>query len=146
MFTKPIVWRSTASSTPVSAGSTATPCRALLIVAHGSRREASNQEVRQLTEQVAAEAGLRFEHVRCAFLELAEPSIPDGLRGLIGEGMADIVVVPYFLSAGRHVVEDIPGEVAKVTDEYPDATIRIAPYLGMAAGVAKIMLEQATDQ
>lgn len=117
--------------------------RALLIVAHGSRRAASNEEVRQLTEKMTTEAENRFTAVRCAFLELAEPSIPDGLRGLIRDGFCNIIVMPYFLSAGRHVVEDIPCEVAKIAAEYPGATIRIAPYLGMAAGVARIMLDQS---
>jgi sirohydrochlorin ferrochelatase len=34
--------------------------RALLIVAHGSRRVASNDEVRQLAEVISAKAGTRF--------------------------------------------------------------------------------------
>ena len=34
--------------------------KALLIVAHGSRRESSNDEVRQITRQVAAIAGDEF--------------------------------------------------------------------------------------
>ncbi|MBA1332368.1 cobalamin biosynthesis protein CbiX, partial [Candidatus Endoriftia persephone str. Guaymas] len=45
--------------------------QALLIVAHGSRREASNQEVRQLTERVRVRAGPLYSEVACAFLELA---------------------------------------------------------------------------
>ena len=117
--------------------------KALLIVAHGSSRAFSNEEVRQLTEKMATEAQGHFDAVRCAFLELAEPSIPDGLRGLINDGFGDIIVVPYFLSAGRHVTEDIPGEVAIITADYPDAKIRIAPYLGMAQGVTRLLLDQA---
>jgi sirohydrochlorin ferrochelatase len=111
--------------------------QALLIVAHGSRRVSSNEEVRLLTEKITDEARDQFDAVRYAFLELAEPSISDGLRGLIKDGFSDIIVVPYFLSAGRHVAEDIPGEVAKITADYPDSRIRIAPYLGMAQGVTR---------
>ena len=117
--------------------------QALLIVAHGSRRASSNEEVRQLTEKMIIEAQGRFDAVRCAFLELAEPSIPEGLRGLIEDGFGDITVVPYFLSAGRHVAEDIPAEVSKITAEYPGASIRIAPYLGLAQGVTRLLFDQA---
>ncbi len=120
--------------------------RALLIVAHGSRRALSNNEVRQLTEKMTVEAQECFDAVQCAFLELAEPSIPDALRGLINTGFSDIIVVPYFLSAGRHVVEDIPAEVKTVAVEFPDAKIRIAPHLGVASGVVKILLGQALDE
>lgn len=116
---------------------------ALLIVAHGSRREASNDEIRALTRDIGRQAGGRYQAVDCAFLELAEPSIPDGLRNLIGRGARHIVVVPYFLSAGRHVAEDIPGEVSLVLGQFPDIDIRIAPYVGLAAGIPDLILAQA---
>jgi sirohydrochlorin ferrochelatase len=84
-----------------------------------------------------------FQYVACAFLELAEPSIPDGLRAAIAAGADEVVVLPYFLSAGRHVVTDIPADVAVVQAEHPDVRIRVAPYLGAAAGVVEILLQQA---
>lgn len=119
--------------------------RSLLIVAHGSRRAASNDEVRALTEQVAEQAGDRYQQVACAFLELAEPSIPEGLAALIDAGSTDVTVVPYFLSAGRHVVKDIPEEVAKV--EKPDGvSVRIAPYLGQSSAMAGLLLAQGTPE
>ncbi len=116
---------------------------ALLIVAHGSRREASNEEVRELTRLVAARAAGRYDRVSCAFLELSEPNIPDELRQLIQAGAGEITVMPYFLSAGRHVAEDIPGEIDLVRGEFPDVSIRIAAYLGLAAGVPDLLLQQA---
>jgi len=116
--------------------------KALLLVAHGSRRAASNDEVRGLTRHLR-EVDDSFQHVACAFLELAEPSIPDGLRAAIAAGAGEVVVLPYFLSAGRHVVTDIPAEVAVVQAEHPDVPIRVAPYLGAADGVAQILLQQA---
>jgi sirohydrochlorin ferrochelatase len=116
--------------------------KALLLVAHGSRRKASNEEVRDLTRHLR-EVDDSFQHVACAFLELAEPSIPDGLRAAIAAGASEVVVLPYFLSAGRHVVTDIPAEVAVVQAEHPDVPIRVAPYLGAADGIAQILLQQA---
>lgn len=115
--------------------------RALLIVAHGSRRAASNDEVRALCNTVAARDEGLYEQVTCAFLELAEPSIPAGLEALIAAGARDITVVPYFLSAGRHVAQDIPAEVARVA--VPDGvSVRIAPYVGRSAAMADLLLEQ----
>ena len=116
--------------------------KALLLVAHGSRRGASNDEVRDLTRHLQ-KVDDSFQHVACAFLELAEPSIPDGLRAAVAAGAAEVVVLPYFLSAGRHVVTDIPAEVAVVQAEHPDVPIRVAPYLGAADGIVQILLQQA---
>jgi sirohydrochlorin ferrochelatase len=117
--------------------------KSLLLVAHGSRREASNDEIRELTARLR-EAADDFDHLGCAFLELAEPSIPDGLRQAIARGAREVVVLPYFLSAGRHVVTDIPSEIEPVQKEYPSVIIRIAPYLGAADGVVGLLIEQAS--
>jgi sirohydrochlorin ferrochelatase len=118
--------------------------KSLLLVAHGSRREASNDEIRELTARLRA-ATDDFDHLGCAFLELAEPSIPDGLRQAIARGAREVVVLPYFLSAGRHVVTDIPAEIEPVQKEHPSVVIHIAPYLGAADGVVGLLIEQASQ-
>lgn len=114
--------------------------KALLLVAHGSRREGSNEEVRALARSMAARVDHGFDKVEAAFLELAEPSIPDGLRALIASGAEQITVVPYFLSAGRHVVEDIPAEVQKVVAEHPAVPIQVASYLGTSSVMPELLL------
>ena len=117
--------------------------KSLLLVAHGSRRETSNEEIRQLTAQLDSKAGDRYDSVSCAFLELAEPSIPDGIEACIQAGAEEVIVLPYFLSAGRHVQEDIPREVAGKQQEYPQIPIRLAPYLGSADGITELLLAVA---
>lgn len=113
----------------------------LLIVAHGSRRSESNDEVRTLTQRVRSISDNRFTAVTCAFLELASPSIPEGLEQLIHDGASHITVLPYFLAAGRHVVEDIPAEVASIQQTHPAIAIEIAPYLGTSATLPELMVE-----
>ena len=117
--------------------------QALLVVAHGSRRTESNDEVRQLTTQLAGKAGDQYPIVRCGFLELAEPSIPDGIEQCIQAGATEVVVLPYFLSAGRHVVTDIPNEVRGRQEAHPQVKIRIAPYLGASGAITDLLLKQA---
>ena len=119
--------------------------RHLLLVAHGSRREASNTEVRQLAAALAPRATGRFDGVSCAFLEIAEPSIPDGIEAAVQAGAAEVVIMPYFLSAGRHVAEDIPREVGGKQAEHPQVRMHITPYLGLAPGVPDILLGLAAD-
>jgi sirohydrochlorin ferrochelatase len=117
--------------------------RHLLVVAHGSRRQTSNEEVRRLAADLGPHAVGRFDGVGCAFLEIAEPSIPDGIEAAVRAGATDLVVMPYFLSAGRHVAKDIPREVASKQAEYPQVRMRIAPHLGLAPGVSDILLDLA---
>jgi len=118
--------------------------RYLLIVAHGSRRMASNDEVRKVAHCFNLQKHA-FDEVMVAFLELDAPSIPQGLINAIKQGATEIVVLPYFLSAGRHVSEDIPAEVAVVQKDYPNVIIKIAPYLGASDKMPEILLAQANE-
>ena len=119
--------------------------RALIVVSHGSRREASNDEVKRLALQLSIHQQNSFDDVSAAFLEIAEPSIPDGIAAAIEHGADEVTVLPYFLSAGRHVTQDIPAEVDKARSQMPDAVIRITPYLGRAPEMAEIVLRMVSD-
>jgi sirohydrochlorin ferrochelatase len=116
--------------------------KSLLIVAHGSRREQSNDEIKALVRKMSVSSH-EFSEIKAAFLEIAAPLIPDAIRRLIKNGAHEVVVVPYFLSSGRHLVEDIPAEVNIVRTEYPNIKITIAPYLGAADEMADILFKQA---
>lgn len=113
--------------------------RSLILIAHGSRRAESNEEVRALATQLGR-MSKSFDSVTCAFLELAEPSIPDGIEACVQRGANDIVILPYFLSAGRHVAEDIPALVKPKQLQYPDLKIELRPYLGAAKALPALLV------
>jgi sirohydrochlorin ferrochelatase len=118
--------------------------RHLLIVAHGSRRAASNDEVRELAARVADLRSPGIDRVETAFLELAEPDIPTGLARCVDQGAKEIVVFPYFLAAGTHVAQDIPEAVAAFRDRHPDIQVRLARHVGAARGMAHTVLDAAS--
>ena len=71
--------------------------KSLCLVAHGSRRQASNDEVREVAARLAEKAAGQFGHVDCGFLELAEPSIPDGIQRCIDA--ASETTTSYYLGS-----------------------------------------------
>lgn len=121
--------------------------KSLILVAHGSRRQASNQEIKVLAESLAQQgAAEQYDQVSYAYLELAVPSLSDVLEQHVQLGMDDICVLPYFLAAGRHVGEDIPRVVEEVNQRYPTAHIHIASYLGQAAEMTGFLLNHLSRQ
>ena len=114
--------------------------KALLLAAHGSRREQSNREVEALGKRLHSIARPEFSLVGTGFLELAQPSIGDALECCIRQGAEEILVLPYFLAAGRHVVTDVPEEVAPVRARHPEVEIRITPHLGSADLLPSLLL------
>lgn len=115
----------------------------LLIVAHGSRREASNDEVRRLADRVRARCGPGVAGVEVAFLELAAPSIPEGLARCLAKGAQEIVVFPYFLAAGTHVALDIPEAVSAFELDHPHIRVRLTPHLGASEVLPQAILAVA---
>ena len=114
--------------------------QALLLIAHGSRRQASNEEVKALAKVLAKSPKCDGKIVETAFMELAEPSIPLGVSARVQQGATCVVVLPYFLSAGRHVTVDIPAELEKARKIHPQVEIKIAPYLGCANEIGDILM------
>lgn len=117
--------------------------KALLLVAHGSRRKESNEEIAALAKRMSEHSNSRFDIVDYAFLELAEPLIPDGIEQCLQKGAQSVRVLPYFLARGTHVVEDIPEQVAIKQKQYPDMDIHITPYLGTVAELPEVLLKLA---
>ncbi|MDA7746435.1 CbiX/SirB N-terminal domain-containing protein [Psychromonas sp.] len=117
--------------------------KALLLVAHGSRRKQSNEEVNLLAEKLAQVCSTQYGIVNAAFLELDEVLIPDGIRLCAKQGATSIIVLPYFLNSGRHVVEDIPNEVNGCLAEYPNIEISIASHLGASPLMMELLISTA---
>ena len=95
----------------------------LLLIAHGSRKESANQEVRELTINIENHNTSEYDAVVPAFLEFAEPNIGNGIDHCVKLGASNITVVPYFLSAGAHVNRDIPGHLDIANQRYPEINI-----------------------
>jgi sirohydrochlorin ferrochelatase len=113
--------------------------RALLILAHGSRRRASNEEVRELARELRARLGPAYQQVEAAFLELGEPSIDEAIEQAVTAGARRIVLFPYFLAAGRHVAEDIPAIVRACAARHPGVSVELLPYLGASAALLDLL-------
>lgn len=111
---------------------------ALLIIAHGSRRAASNDEVFILADKLRAASDVL---VAGAFLELAQPSIADAIDQLVAQGATSILTFPHFLAAGTHVTQDIPDQLALAEARHPSVQFTRLPHLGSLDGIPALILQ-----
>ena len=115
--------------------------KALLIVAHGSRRKDSNDEVRRLADRIRENSGPAFGLVASAFLEISSPQMDSAIADLAEKGATEIAVFPYFLAAGTHVANDIPRMVEGEKEAYPNIDFEILPHLGALQGISSLILK-----
>lgn len=111
------------------------------IFAHGSRVEAANEAVREVARRFGDEGG--FPLVEACFLELGMPSLGEAADALIARGADRIVVVPYFLTPGRHVQRDLPALVSGIRQRHPGIEVSVAESLDGHAGLISILVDRA---
>lgn len=119
--------------------------KALLVVAHGSRRAQSNQEVLGLAESLAQQLKQQNSDValvEAAFLELAEPLVPSAIEKLYAQGCRELVFYPHFLAAGTHVVNDLPRLTEQAKQRFPDLEVHSVSHLGGMPGLAGFIAGQ----
>ncbi len=117
------------------------PPTVVLLVAHGSRLASANEAHEQLCTAVSERADLE---VRPAFLELAEPSIPDAIDAAVSDGARTVRVLPHFLHLGRHLREDIPQLVEAAAGRHAGtATVVLEGHTGAHDGMVQLLAELA---
>ena len=116
---------------------------ALLLIAHGSRRPEANADL----EFVAAErARGRYPVVCVSYLELAEPNIEAGGEQCVEAGATEVVLVPYVLSPGVHVVEDLTAARNGVlAARFPRVKFVLAEPLGRHPLLVDVVEQRASE-
>lgn len=117
--------------------------KVLLPIAHGSRAEIANQEVRELAARIEQRLSREYCAVVPAFLEFAEPDIGSGVDHCVKLGANSITVLPYFLSAGIHVNRDIPGQLKIASQRFPNINLNITRHFGAVDGIEESIIDCA---
>ena len=81
--------------------------------------------------------------VRAAHMELAAPTIDDGVASCVAAGADEVIAFPYMLSPGKHSTRDIPRMVGDAARRYPHVAVRITPAFGVHAKLAEVIAERA---
>ena len=120
--------------------------KGLLFVAHGSRREESNQEFEEMVSHLSVTLGLAYEKIEASFLEFAKPGIDEALHAMIHEGMIEIQIYPFFLNSGKHVHHDIPEKICEVKALYPAVEITLLPHFGSSEHILSVIISDLKEQ
>ena len=114
----------------------------VLVISHGSREISANNDFKKLVQ------AYRRKHpnwvIAHAFLEMAEPTIPQALETL-SETTKEIWVLPLFLFSAKHVRKHIPEILKNFSRENPKVKIKLSKPLGPEPQLLKI-LDQRLQQ
>ena len=116
---------------------------AVLLIAHGSRHAPANDDLHQLAARFAEKT--RHPIVEACFLELAEPNIAKGGDRCVERGADRILMIPYFLSAGVHMLRDLTAERDALKVRHPGVDVRLGTTLGPHPLLEEIVADRVRE-
>lgn len=116
--------------------------KVLVVVSHGSKRKASNQEfqtfindlnklnarTKEKLDSESTEFKDLYTKIEGAHLEFADPQLEAVIQTQIKNGYQNIEILPLFIFAGYHVLEDIPTRMEKLKDNYQQLSYKILSH------------------
>lgn len=120
-----------------------TTVRGTILFGHGSRDPLWRQPIEAVASQIRQIAP--ESHVRCAYLELTAPDLPDTAAELATLGVTYITVLPMFLGVGRHARDDLPLIMAALQASHPQVTFDLRPAIGEDVRMIELMARIAVS-
>src|SRR5262249_35191777 len=119
------------------------PKTAIVLIAHGSREEAANADLRHLADELRRLG--EYDLVSAAYLELASPTIEEAASNCIVQGAKRLILLPHFLSAGVHIKRDLASIRDRLAEHFPEVDIRLAEPIGRHPLLLEILRERAKE-
>ena len=117
--------------------------KSLLLIAHGSRRSEANADLEFVAGHIRERKAYGF--VQVSFLELAEPNIESGGELCVETGATSVILLPYFLSPGVHVREDLTAARDRLAERFPTVRFILAEPLGRHPLLLEIVEQRAAE-
>ena len=109
-----------------------------VLLGHGSREPGTQAEIQALKADLAATApDWRITH---AFLN-QEPTLEAAVAELANAGCARIRILPLLVFTGKHILEDVPREIARLQALHPTVHFECEPHLFRLPGFSALLTD-----
>ena len=86
-----------------------------------------------------------YRNVEYCFLELAGPTIQEGINSVIKKNPKIVLIMPYFLHKGIHIKHDVINEVKTALKSHSFTNILIADHIGVDDNMINLILRRANE-
>jgi len=117
--------------------------KAIILFAHGSRDPLWHGPIKSIAKRIAQKNSTT--PVRCAYLELTQPTLQESAAELVQLGCTELQITPLFLGVGKHAREDLPLLVDQLKITFPNILINCAPSVGEDPRVLDLIADVALN-
>jgi len=115
----------------------------IIYVFHGSKVKEANEQAIAFIHQIIRKVDRPIQEI--AFLEKANPTIPDAFENCVRLGAKNIIVIPVLLLTAAHIKEDIPNEINNLLKQYPEVKASIGKAIGVHEKLIEILVERLDE-
>ena len=111
----------------INAGDKRNGKRAVILIGHGSRAAGADNAMERIAE------GLRnATHGIVEVCRMSGRGVPfaEIFEKCAGQGVSEIIVMPYFLHFGVHLRQDIPEMLREAAEKHPEVRLILGKHLG----------------
>ncbi|PKM55570.1 MAG: hypothetical protein CVV00_03365 [Firmicutes bacterium HGW-Firmicutes-5] len=114
--------------------------KGLMILAHGSKVDETDQIMTKYLEAVSA--SVNYDQVEKAYLQMMLPSVEMAFLKFHEMSVRDLTILPFFIFNGNHIRMDIPAKLEEMTQLYPEVKIRLLENIGFDQKMADLIIER----
>jgi sirohydrochlorin ferrochelatase len=104
------------------------PQKAIILLGHGSRVPQAGKHMERVAEGLKHRYG--YTIVEICYMSRIGPHFPEIFLKCVQQGAKEVVVIPYFLHDGLHLVLDIPEMMQEEAANHPDVRVVLGKNLG----------------
>lgn len=117
--------------------------RAVIILGHGSRATGAADDMEKVATRLKER--LNYEIIETCQMSGAGTLFPEVFDTCIGRGASFILVLPYFLHRGVHILLDVPRMMREKAAEFPGVKVVLGKNLGFDEAIVNIVMKRIRE-
>lgn len=113
---------------------------AIILLGHGSRIPGAGEGMEQVARRMREKLGQ--EIIEICYMSKLGPHFPEVFERCVAQGATKIVVVPYFLHSGLHLIEDIPDLLREKVHKYPHVKLILGKNIGFDECLVDLVIKR----
>ncbi len=120
-----------------------TEITAIILLGHGSRVPAAGRHMEKVAEGLKRKYG--YSIVEVCYMSRLGPHFPEIFEKCVQNGATSVMVIPYFLHDGLHLVLDIPEMMQEKAELYPHVKVVLGKNLGFDEVLVDLVERRIAD-
>ena len=116
---------------------------AIILLGHGSRIPGAGEGMEEVARRMREK--LPPGIIEICYMSRIGPHFPEVFESCVSQGATRVIVMPYFLHSGLHLIEDIPELLLEKARKYPHVELILGKNLGFDECLVDLVMKRLDE-